>query len=137
MNLDFSLGYSPFDWLSMEGFLSGFWFAQSGNGAQLFYSGPQVKRAGGAFRVQPKLGKYFGLIPEFSISFPFYKINPKFTQQPVTDDGSVHVFPSVWLYGVISDIVYIFVQGGFQWAFGVFVFFGSLERRGDVANSPC
>lgn len=113
MNMDLSLGYTFTDWFEIEAFSSGFWFAQSGDGNRLRFSSPQIKRAGAAFRSQQDIDS-FGFIPEFSISFPFFPVNPSFTEKPVIDDGSIHFTPGIWLYGSVSDIFYPFVYGGFK-----------------------
>ena len=113
MNTDFSIGYNLTDWFEMEAFANGFWFAQSGDGHKLRFSGPQVKRGGAALRSQQHIKKVFGFIPELSFSFPFFAINQQ-TEKPITDDGSIHFTPSLWLYGAIGDIFYPFVYTGFK-----------------------
>ena len=112
MNIDLSLGYAFTDWFEMEVFSSGFWFAQSGDGKNLRFTGPQIKRAGAAFRSQQITGGgFFGLIPEFSFSIPFFAVNFQ-SNKPITDDGSMHFTPSIWMYGVIGEVFYPFVQTG-------------------------
>ena len=113
MNTDFSLGYSFTDWFEIEAFCSGFWFAQSGDGSKLRFSGPKIKRGGVAFRNQQSIVKAFGFIPEFSFSFPFFSIN-QHTQKPITDDGSMHFTPALWFYGAIGEMFYPFVQMGLK-----------------------
>jgi len=75
MNTELGIGYSFTDWFEIETFAGGFWFAQSGDGNKLRFSGPQIKRGGAAFRSQQSIKKVFGFIPEFSVSFPFFSIN--------------------------------------------------------------
>ena len=111
MNMDLSLGYSLTNWFELEVFSSGFWFAQSGNGENLHFSGPQIKRAGLAFRSQQSIAKVFGFIPEFSFSFPFFTIKTH-TENPITDDESLHFTPSLWMYGAIGEVFYPFIYGG-------------------------
>ena len=113
MNMDLSLGYTFTDWFEIEAFSSGFWFAQSGDGNRLRFSSPQIKRAGMAFRSQQDIDA-FGFIPEFSISFPFFFVSPSYTEKPITDDGSIHFTPGIWLYGSVSDLFYPFIYGGFK-----------------------
>ena len=113
MSAELSMGYSITDWFEIEAFSSGFWYAQSGNGKTLRFSGPQIKRAGVGFRSQQNITQSFGFIPEFSFSFPFFSINDR-VQKPITDDGSMHFTPSIWMYGVIGDILYPFAYGGFK-----------------------
>ena len=113
MNMDLSMGYSFASWFSAKAFFSGFWFAQSGNGKGLKFSGPQIKRAGGAFYSDQKVASFFGFIPEFSASFPFFAVN-QHTEYPITDDGSIHITPGLWLYGVIKNTLYPFVYTGFK-----------------------
>ena len=113
MSMELSLGYSLTDWFEVEAFSSGFWFAQSGNGERLRFSGPQIKRAGVAFRSQQRIAKFFGFIPEFSFSFPFFAIKPH-TEKPITDDGSLHFTPAIWIYGVIGEVLYPFAYAGFK-----------------------
>lgn len=113
MDSELSIGYSPTDWFEVEVFSSGFWFAQSGNGKRLRFSGPQIKRGGVSFRSHQEIIQVFGFIPEFSFSFPFFSIN-KGTEKPITDDGSMRFTPSIWLYGAIGEILYPFIYGGFK-----------------------
>ncbi|MDE0119989.1 MAG: hypothetical protein OXM55_08300 [Bdellovibrionales bacterium] len=113
MNMELSLGYSLTNWFEVEVFSSGFWFAQSGNGENLRFSGPQIKRAGLAFRSQQSIIKAFGFIPEFSFSFPFFAIKTH-TEKPITDDGSLHFTPSLWIYGAIGEVFYPFIYGGLK-----------------------
>lgn len=114
MNMDLSLGYSFTEWFELEIFSSGFWFVQSGDGKQLRFKGPQIKRIGGAFRGQQSMASdAFGLIPEFSFSVPFFSVNPQ-SNKPITDDGSLHFTPSLWMYGVIGDVFYPFLHTGLK-----------------------
>ncbi len=113
MNMDFSLGYNWIDYFEIEAFSSGFWFAQSGNGQNLT-SGFKIQRAGGAVRSQQAIAGVFGLTPEFSFSIPLFSINRQ-SLQPITDDDSLHFTPSLWMYGIIGEIFYPFVQVGFKW----------------------
>ncbi len=113
MNMELSLGYSLTNWFEVEVFSSGFWFAQSGNGESLRFSGPQIKRAGLAFRSQQRIAKVFGFIPEFSFSFPFFAIKTQ-TEKPITDDASLHFTPSLWIYGAVGEVFYPFIYGGFK-----------------------
>ncbi len=113
MNMEAGLGYTVAKWLSAEIFATGFWFAQSGDGSQLRFSGTQLKRGGGALRSEQSLPAGFGFIPEFSFSVPFLSLNRQ-TQTPITDDGSLHFTPSLWIYAVIEDLFYPFVYTGFK-----------------------
>ena len=115
MNMKLSLGYALTDWFEIEAFSNGVWFAQSGDGNKLRFSDPQIQRGGVGFRSQQNIvSKSFGLIPEFSFSFPFFLMQ-KNTVRPITDDGSIHLTPAFWLYGVIGDVLYPFGYIGFKW----------------------
>ena len=114
MKTGFSLGFSPLSWMSVDTFLEGFWFAQSGNGQGLYFSSPAIKRIGGVFRAPYELKGVFGLIPELSFSYPFFPIDYN-TKTPVTDSGVWHFTPSLWVYGVLFDIVRPFGYVGFRW----------------------
>ncbi len=114
MDAGLSLGYVPAKWLELELFATGFWFAQSGNGDRLYFSTPHIKRVGGLIRTQHLIAGVFGFIPEILVSSPFFPINYS-TESPITDDGEWHVTPSLWLYGVLFDIVHPFAYTGFKW----------------------
>lgn len=113
MNTELSVGYSFTNWFEVEAFSSGFWFAQSGNGNTLRFSGPKINRGGVAFRSQQSIVKNFGFIPEFSFSFPFFLLNQR-TEKPVINDGSMHFTPTLWLYGVIGEVIYPFANVGLK-----------------------
>ena len=114
MSMDLSLGYAITDWFEAEIFSSGFWFVQSGDGKKLRFQGPQIKRMGAAFRSQQSIASdSFGLIPEFSFSFPFFSVNLH-SDKPITDDGSLHFTPSMWIYGSIGEIFYPFIYTGIK-----------------------
>ena len=114
MSMDLSLGYAFTDWFEAEVFSSGFWFAQSGDGKKLRFNNPQIKRVGAAFRSQQSIAlNSFGLIPEFSFSVPFFSVNFH-SDKPITDDGSLHFTPSIWMYGSISNIFYPFIHTGIK-----------------------
>ena len=113
MSMEAGLGYTVAKWLSAEIFAKGFWFAQSGDGTRLRFSNWQIQRGGGALRSEQSLPAGFGFIPEFSFSFPFLSLNWQ-TQKPITDDGSLHFTPAIWLYAVIEDLIYPFVYTGFK-----------------------
>ena len=137
MRTGLSLGYSPFSYLSLEAFLEGFWFAQSGNGTQLYFSSPEVKRVGGIVTSHHLIKGVFGFIPRISFSYPFFSINYN-TQTPITDDGVWQMTPSLWLYGVLFDVVVPFVQGGFKWRgqplSSFFQWKAGLMLRADIAE---
>ena len=53
------------------------------------------------------------LYRNLGFSFPFFLVN-KYTEKPITDDGSLHFTPALWIYGVVENILYPFAYTGFQ-----------------------
>jgi len=119
MDMNFYVGYTAIKWFEIKIFTNGFWFSQSGDGNNLKFSSLYLQRAGSKLRFKTDFSKYFGIIPEVNFSIPFV-----FTQsimayqnqinQPITDEGSIHIIPGIWLYAVLADVIYPFSYVGFK-----------------------
>ena len=112
---DLSLGYHFGTWLETELFVRGGWLAQSGDGAKLRTSLPNLYRGGLSLRSQQSWGQIFGggLVEELSVSVPFRSLKPGMFK-PWPDEGSLRVHPALWMYVSFWQTFYPFGKVAFQ-----------------------
>ena len=115
MSNRFSAGYSFLNWLELELFLRGIWFAQSSDGLNSRFGSFYTYRGGAVLRSQQRFGEGSlggGLIQEFSTSHPFGGMNSSSFSKPFTDDRAYHFTPALWVYGSLWNVFYPFIYTG-------------------------